>query len=296
LQELADAGIQPSVIAGTSIGALVGAAAAAGRLEALATWVVKLEWWDILRYVVEPGSGGLVDGDRLMRAYTEQVGDTPLELLPLTFGAVAADLNSGREIWLRQGSLRDAVRASIALPGLFAPVLRDGIWLVDGGLVDPVPVSLCRALGADLVIAVNLNQQYADRRLEARRRDGSRSEVLLQLGSRLQEMLAAGPSFLARLAPSAKPGQPTVPGILEVMAGALYVMQERITRSRMAGDPPELLVSPRLEHLGLFDFDRAEEAIVEGRAATRRVLPALLEIRPDIVTPTALVSDGAEGT
>ncbi len=284
LQELEAAGIRPQVICGTSVGALVGAVAAAGRLDALAGWATGLEWWDIVRYVVEPGSGGLVDGERLMRAYAEQVGEPMVESLPITFAAVAAELNSGREVWLRQGPLIDVVRASIALPGVFSPVRRDGAWLVDGGLVDPVPVSVCRALGAELVIAVNLNHLLAGRQARARKRDDSRSRVLLELGERLQSLRFGGPGLLAKLQQS-EAGPESAPSMFEVMAGALNIMQDRITRSRMAGDPPDVTVAPRLDQLALFDFDRAGDAIAEGRAAMRRALPGLLELHPGLIGP-----------
>lgn len=238
----------------------------------------------MVRYVVEPGSGGLVDGERLMRAYAEQVGHPAVESLPVAFAAVAAELSSGREVWLRQGDLIEAVRASIALPGVFSPVRRDGTWLVDGGLVDPVPVSLCRALGADLVIAVNLNHLLAGRQGRARKRDDSRSRMLLELGERLQSLRFGAPGLLAKLQQPA--GSPeAAPGIFEVMAGALNIMQDRITRSRMAGDPPDVVVAPRLDQLALIDFDRAGEAIAEGRAAMRRALPGLLELHPSLIGP-----------
>jgi NTE family protein len=281
LRELAAAGVQPAVICGSSIGALVGAAAAAGRLEPLAEWVSGLEWWDIVRYVVEPGSGGLVDGERVMRAYAERVGEVAIEALPVSFGAVATELASGRELWLREGPLLEAVRASMALPGLFAPVRRDGRWLVDGGLVNPVPVSLCRAMGADLVIAVNLNHQLATRHARSRRRQAVPAQTLSALGSRLQEALRGGaPALAAWLV--GPPRQDAAPSIFDVLAGALNIMQDQITRSRMAGDPPDLVIAPRLDHLALLDFDRAEEAIVEGQAAVRRALPGLRDLYPGI--------------
>jgi len=147
LRGLEQAGIVPDVVSGASIGALVGAAYASNRLDRLEEWVAQIDWWEIIRYM-DLRLGG-VEGERLMRAFRERVEDAPIETLPKPFGAVATDLQTGREVWFQEGSLLEAVRASIALPGLFSPVRHQDRWLVDGGLVDPLPVSLCRALGAD---------------------------------------------------------------------------------------------------------------------------------------------------
>jgi NTE family protein len=177
LRALEQAGIVPDVVSGTSIGALVGAAYASGRLDPLEEWVARIDWWEIIRYM-DMSRGG-VEGERLMRAFGERVEDVPIETLPKPFGAVATDLLTGREVWFQNGSLLEAVRASIALPGLFSPVRFQERWLVDGGLVDPLPVSLCRALGAEQVIAVNLNGDIVGRRLPGRSTHRPASNPLL---------------------------------------------------------------------------------------------------------------------
>lgn len=158
LRALTEMGIEPGIVAGSSIGAFVGAAYASHQLDTLEDWCRLLTWKEILGYLdLSLLGGGFVQGDKLLQFAREQVGDSSIESLPCQFGAVATELHTGREIWFRKGSLLDSVRASIALPGLFAPFKLDGRWLVDGGLVDPVPISLCRAMGAEVVIAVNLN-------------------------------------------------------------------------------------------------------------------------------------------
>jgi NTE family protein len=205
-----------------------------------------------------------------MKAFSERVQDVPIESLPKPFGTVATDLFTGREVWFQKGSLMEAVRASIALPGLFSPVYQSGRWLVDGGLVNPIPVSLCRAMGAERVIAINLNGdivgRYARRRSHRRFRAG---DLLGKLGSRLQKALGNGKSTRSKANDT--------PGLFDVIAGSIHIMQDRITRSRMAGEPPDVLLVPRIAHLALLDFDRAEEGISAGRICVERNLPLLVD-------------------
>jgi len=270
LRALAEAGIEPAVVCGTSIGALVGGAYVAGQLDALETWVRSLSLLDVVGFMdVTLARGGLIAGDKLFKGLRDVQSDVPIERLAKPFAAVATDFVSGREIWLQKGSLLDAVRASTSLPGIFPPVKRAGEWLVDGGLVNPVPVSVCRALGAEIVIAVNLNGDLTSRNVPPRSpRHEARTD---KLSVRLKLRGAGG--FLA--AQLLEPKQKT-PGFFEVLAGALYIMQDRITRSRMAGDPPDVVLAPRLAQIRLLEFHRAEEAIDAGRAA---VAPMLTELR-----------------
>ncbi|NMQ19606.1 patatin-like phospholipase RssA [Candidatus Competibacter phosphatis] len=270
LRALEQAGIVPDVVSGTSIGALVGAAYASGRLDPLEEWVARIDWWEIIRYM-DMRRGG-VEGERLMRAFGERVEDVPIETLPKPFGAVATDLLTGREVWFQNGSLLEAVRASIALPGLFSPVRFQERWLVDGGLVDPLPVSLCRALGAEQVIAVNLNGDIVGRHLLGRstRRPAS-NPLLARLSTGWQTVLG---NLHDRLSPPEKE-EDEPPSLFDVMAGSIHIMQDRITRARMAGDPPDVVLAPRLAHLGLMDFDRASEGIAAGMDCVRLHLPLL---------------------
>jgi NTE family protein len=177
---------------------------------------------------------------------------------------------------LQKGSLLDAVRASASLPGIFPPVKIGSQWLVDGGLVNPVPVSVCRALGAEVVIAVNLNSDITNRNVaarDARRRLPAprqrQPDLLNKLSTRIRQELRGTASFLSSqlLRPRQKG-----PGFFEVLAGTIYIMQDRITRSRMAGDPPDVIVAPQLGHIRLLDFHRAEEAIDEGHACVNPLL------------------------
>jgi len=275
IRALEQAGICPDLVCGTSIGALVGAAYAAGELDRFEQWVRSFGIKDVVSLLDIRLSGGVLKGERLMEFFRNTFVDQPIEKLPLPFAAVATALHSGAEVWLREGSTVEAVRASIALPALFTPVVRDGQILVDGGLVNPVPVSLARAMGAEILIAVDLNSDTLGRRL----RDDPETEAPAgQLGEwirKLQDNVGA-------LIPGYSSGDPKLPSLLDVVASSITIMQVQITRSRMAGEPPDVVIAPRLAHLDLLDFHRANEAIAEGTRAAQ----AVLQSRDDLGIPT----------
>ncbi len=264
IRALEQAGIRPDLVCGTSIGALVGAAYAAGELDRLEQWVLGLGIKDVLAFMDLSLSSGLVRGERLMGFFRRNFVDRPIEELPMPFAAVATSLQTGAEVWLRSGSTLDAVRASIAVPGLFTPVLREGSVLVDGGLVNPVPVSLARAMGADLVIAVDLSSDILGRHL---RTDTALEAPAGAIGDWIRKVR----DNVGAVLPGQLRDEPAMPSMLEVLASSINIMQVRIARSRMAGEPADLIVAPRLAHLGLLDFHRAQEAIEEGRCAVERV-------------------------
>jgi NTE family protein len=269
IRALQDAGIKPDVVSGTSMGALVGAAYAAGELERLEEWARSLGWKDVLGLMDFTLKGGLIRGGRLIDFLRARVADRDVAALSLPFGAVATELTTGREVWLRDGGMFDAVRASIAIPGVFSPVLRDGQLLVDGGLVNPVPVSLCRALGADIVIAVDLGWAkvgyFRERREAKSAPKAARDAGELTWWERALRLAAAG-----------KDEPPdSMPSILTVFMTSIDVMQVRIGRSRQAGDPADALLTPILPSIGMMDWHRAAEAIEEGRAVTEHMRPML---------------------
>lgn len=268
IRALNQAGIRPDLVCGTSIGALVGAAYAAGELDRLEEWVLGLGIVDVVSFMDVNLRGGLLKGQRLMGYLRSKFADRAIEELMLPFAAVATVLDTGAEIWLRQGSTFDAVRASIAVPGLFAPVLHDGQVLVDGGLVNPVPVSLARAMGADVVIAVDLGSDLVGRHRRVNSPGEAWPGVVSDWIRKLQDKLGTSVSAVPH-------DGPTMPTVLEVLACSIDIMQVRIARSRMAGEPPDLLVAPRLAHLRLLDFHRAREAIQEGHRAVEQVAPSL---------------------
>ena len=268
IRVLEQAGIRPDLVCGTSIGALVGAAYAADELESFEKWLRGLGIADVISFMDVRMNGGMIKGERLMEFFRRSFIDRPIEELAIPFAAVATALHTGTEVWLREGSTIEAVRASIALPALFTPVVHDGRILVDGGLVNPVPVSLARAMGADIVIAVDLNSnRLARHHSEEPEKETPPGEISEWL-RKLQENLG---SFI----PERADDELKLPSILDVITSSINIMQQRISRSRMSGDPPDLIVSPRLAQLGLLDFHRSKEAIAEGRRAMEAALPDL---------------------
>jgi NTE family protein len=274
IRALEEAGIRPDIVCGTSMGALVAAAYADGDLDRLEKWVLELAWKDVVGFLDLSLSGGLIRGERLIGFLREEFFDLEIGRLAMPFGAVATDLASGREVWLREGMLSDAVHASLALPGLFAPVRRDGRWLVDGGLVNPVPVSLARAMGAEIVIAVDLNSDLIGRHLR-RPAAPAPAKPPEERADSLIGRLQAG---IAALAAGAPPDQAAVPSMTEVLATAVNIMQVRITRSRLVDEPEDVMIAPRLGHLGLMEFHRAKAAIEAGHRAAGHAVAALREL------------------
>ncbi len=279
LQALRDAGVQPDVVCGASVGALVAAVYASREVDRFTDWALSLDRRKVFQFMDFRWSGGMLKGEKLMAFLRQHFTDCGIDGCHLPFAAVATDLYSGAEIWLRQGSLVDAVRASIALPGLFTPVAARGRWLVDGGLVNPVPVSLARAMGADIVIAVDLNADIMRRRTApvslAVEEDASEASRWWQKGWRSWRPETSEAEAMPPAAPTAAVPGSEMPSVLDVAMNSVNIMQMRITRSRLAGDPPELLIAPRLAHLGLMDFHRAEEAIEAGHHAALLELPEL---------------------
>ncbi len=270
LRALIEAGVEPDIVCGTSIGALVGAAYAGGELDRLEAWVRELRLQSVMSFLDFSLSGGLIKGERLLDFFRSHFADRDIGALARPFGAVATDLRSGREVWLRDGPISAAVRASIALPGLFTPAQRDDTWLVDGGLVNPVPVSLCRAMGADVVIAVDLNADLLGRHL---RRPLKEAPAVVETATphTLLARIQAGASQFTL----SRPNGSRPPPVLDVLASSINIMQVLITRSRLAGEPADVLVMPLLAHVGLMEFHRAAVAIEAGSAAVAAVLQQL---------------------
>jgi NTE family protein len=273
IRALTDAGIEPDIVCGTSIGALVGAAYVGGELDRLEAWVRSLRLQTVVGFLDFSLNGGLIRGDKLIDFFRSHFVDRDIHELERPFGAVATDLRRGREVWLREGRVTDAVHASIALPGLFAPVLRDGSWLVDGGLVNPVPVSLCRAMGADVVIAVDLNSDLLGRHLKPAR--AARKRAPADPESLTDALMARIQSSMSQLGLNHR-DEAEPPPMLDVLASSINIMQVLITRSRLAGEPADVLITPMLADLELMAFHRADTAIAAGRRAVEAVQPSLL--------------------
>nr|WP_283777837.1 patatin-like phospholipase RssA [Sansalvadorimonas sp. 2012CJ34-2] len=274
IKALKEMGVEADVVAGCSVGSLVGAAGACGFIDEFEDWVLSLKNWREVWGLVDVGlSGGLVRGEKLLNFFRDSGVNMNIEDMPCAYGAIATDLATGQERWLRTGPVLDAIRASCTFPGLFQPVETDGHWLLDGGLVNPVPVSLCRALGADIVIAVDLNTQIVNRHV-------GRAEQREHLSSSDSREKAEESKAIARIKSwfAGPHHRDEAPGIFDVMAASINIMQDRITRSRMAGDPPDLQLSPRLMDIGMVDFDRAGDAIREGYAVVNSARSRIIDI------------------
>ena len=272
-------GIVPDIVVGTSMGGVVGGAYAAGHLDKLEEWARSLQPRNILSYLdIRLNGSGLIGGAKLAAEIESTLGQNLIEDLPVKFATVATEVRTGHEIWLTHGRMVDAMRASYALPGIFAPVLIGDRWLVDGALVNPVPVSAARALGAEIVIAANLSSDVF-----------THSTTVYSHGS------SAAPSAAAETVPEPPKrglgkffsaertmkreffGGDGRPGISTVMVDAFNIMQDRITRARLAGDPPDLLITPRVGQIGFFDFHRADDLIAHGARAAERAIDSIQE-------------------
>lgn len=255
IQGLEEIGVRPQVVAGTSIGALVGAVYVSGQLEEFSNWVQALTARDVFKLMDLSFSGGVVKGERLFGFFEANHRNPNIEDLEQRFVSVATEMTTGREVWIKRGPILPAARASCALPGIFPPVKYRDSWMLDGGLVNPVPVSPCRALGADVVIAVNLNAQLVGGHLPK----SSTQEVEHEVTPKNERTLwHKAVDYLSK-------GEGENPSFFDVVASSVNIMQDRVTRSRMAGDPPEMTLIPMLEDYALMDFHRAKQAIDEGR-------------------------------
>lgn len=275
--------IRPDIIAGSSIGSLVGGAYASDNLDAFEDWVRRLDSKTIVSFLdISWNGGGLIEGEKLFSHFHEHFKDMDIERMSRPFAAVATDMQTGREVWLDKGLLSEAIRSSIALPGLFTPARSGERWYIDGGIVNPVPVSLCRAMGAELVIAVNLNGDIVGKHLRKTHKEQEEEAVEASFFDNeywgktvdaFKQVLSKESVLKDLLTPREKN-----PGMFEVIANSLNIMQDRITRSRMAGDPPDIILSPHLSDLGLTEFDQADVAIEEGRRSVQRMESALKDL------------------
>jgi NTE family protein len=281
-------GIAPDVVVGTSIGAVVGGSYAAGHLDTLEAWARRLQPRSVLSYLdLRLNGSGLIGGDKLAAELEAAIGSTLIEDLPLKFATVATEVRTGHETWVTHGRMVDAMRASYALPGIFSPVLIGGRWLVDGALVNPVPVSAARALGAEIVIAANLSSDIFTHSTTIYSH-GASAIVREEPAEAAPPKRGLGKFFSAERAVKREFfGSAGRPGISSVMVDAFNIMQDRITRARLAGDPPDLLITPRVGQIGWFDFHRADELIAHGARAAERAIVSLQEVIEVLAPPGA---------
>lgn len=269
LRALSELGVPIDVICGCSSGALVAASYAAGRLDILEELARGMTRANMLRFMdVSLAGGGMIEGRWIVDFVRNNIGDTSIEAAPLPFGTVASEFGSGREVWFTSGSMIDAVRASIALPGILTPVHLRGRWLVDGALVNPLPVTLCRSLGADVIIAINTGGDLAPGRpsvLETSTTTARKTE-----SSWLSRLIESQPQAAARAHSPSSAVDPNRPGYFEVLGNALLTMENFIGRVRLAADPPDIVITPENAHIGVMEFHRGAEAIACGFDAVQR--------------------------
>lgn len=269
LKALLQAGIEPDVVCGTSVGAMVGGSYLAGNLEKLEDWVRASSRSDVLRFFsFRLANSAFVDIERLNWFLHNFVAaaEVRIEKLPKPYAAVCTDLESGREVLLREGGLADAVRASMAMPGFFPAERHQQRWLVDGGLINPVPVTACRTLGADIVIAVNLNSEILSRR-HARFHTPTTGQAENVFGNLQKQAREYSNRFFEHEAEAEK-----TPGLFSTISNTINIFQDQITRSRLEADPADILIEPKVGDIGMFDFQRAGDAISEGESCVRGAL------------------------
>ena len=281
LKALSAAGLRPDVIAGTSIGAITGAAMVTDQLDGLETYARKLRTIDMVGLLdITMSQGGLVATDRIAKDLQLNIAETTFEALSIPFACVATNLASGREVWLNKGPIKSAIWASAALPGLLPPIHRDGRWLVDGALVNPVPVSVCRAMGADIVIAINLNADLSSlprlEKLEDQASDANEPDSATESRNWLQNSFTnmfgdRGTSWFDNLTSKRNPR----PNPLEILVGSADIFQDRMSRARLAADPPDVLIEPPLGPFGALDFQKADDLITRGQMHTETMLPVI---------------------
>ena len=269
IRALEQLGVHIDVVSGSSIGAYVGAAYASGKLDELSEWVHTLTEWQVLSLMgVGLRRGGIASGQKVFQKLSDDFCAETFEAMDKPFAAVATDLYSGREVIFNRGEIGNSIQASCAIPALFSPVEFADTWLIDGAVVNPVPVNLCRQLGADIVIAVNLNADFRPQQIKKSIQEHKAAQ------EKTDHFLAKGQNVIKQwLSPVTKaddaPSSP--PGIFGVMSNALEILQERVTRSRLAGDPPDILIEPMLNDVGIMEFYRAEELIHRGEQAVKRI-------------------------
>jgi len=284
IQKLAELEILPDVVSGTSAGALVGGAYVAGHLNEFEQWLRTLNRLDVAKFF-DPrlANGGLIAGRRIIDFLRDRFGDVEIDSLSKRFGAVATDLSAGREVWLQSGSLLDVVRASISIPGIFEPFQLNGTWFVDGGIVNPVPVSLCRALGADIVIAVNVNGHIVNERLaivgpNSAEKIANHTNGDIIYGSSKNPQVHDWKNRNGHVLSNIRRRKSGKPSLFYVLNRSAGLMQERITRSRLACDPPDMILYPNTKGIGSMDFHRAADAIDSGRDSVHKKKDEILDV------------------
>jgi len=274
INALEDMGIYPDVIAGCSVGSLVGASYATSNLKKLEDWALSMTESNIRKFLkLNINASGFINAAQLKKLFDKTIGLESLTFddMDKTFGAIATNLSTGKEVWLKEGSVHDALWSSMAFPGLFPSVLKNNQWLVDGGLVNPVPVSLCRALGADIVIAVNLNADIiSSYKVLEDEKDQENSSTYHSEADSIWEKAKTGIKNTLNMV-SYDGSSVKEPKSFDMIANAINIMSSNLTSGRLAGNPPDVLLQPRLEDIRLLEIYKAKETIKEGYECVQRM-------------------------
>ncbi|PWC20763.1 patatin-like phospholipase RssA [Brenneria roseae subsp. roseae] len=274
INALTELGVRVDIVAGCSVGALVGAAYATHNLAVMERWVSGFGYWDVIRLMdLSWQRGGLLRGDRVFNNVKHLLRTQQIEECAIKFGAVTTNLSTGRELWLTKGDLHQSIRASCSMPGLLSPVWFNGYWLVDGAVVNPIPVSLARAMGADVVIAVDLQQDASLNHqdllsVKPMAAEGDADIEPNDWRSKIRERLLRGRRHRTKVSPTA----------MDIMSTSIQILENRLKMTRMAGDPPDVLLRPYCPQIATLDFHRAQEAIDAGRQAVEKKRDELLPL------------------
>jgi NTE family protein len=272
IEALEEEKIPIDVIVGCSVGAYVGAIYASGSIKSLKEFVLKMNGKKVFSYfdIVLPRSGILDGTKRLRELFSIHTDVKNFSELKIPVMVVATDLETGKKVVLKSGDILDALRASMSMPGLFAPAWVNDRWLVDGGLVDPVPVSVARAMGADIVVAVDLSSGTISKKKRKKQKTQGeetpvkqavhKNELIKKLSAYYE---TAEFSFKSKISELFKKEAET-PDIIETVTTSIAIMQDRITRINHAVTPPDVLIKPHLGELKMLDFDQVEHTIQEG--------------------------------
>ncbi|MEE4262418.1 MAG: patatin-like phospholipase family protein [Desulfobacteraceae bacterium] len=272
IEALEEENIPVDYVAGSSVGSYVGALYASGSLKSLKEFVLAMDGKKVFSYfdVVFPRSGILDGTKRLKELFSFHTDVEDFSELKIPVMMVATDMATGKKIVLKSGNIFNALRATMSIPGLFAPVRVKDRWLVDGGLVDPVPVGVARALEADVVIAVDLNSGIISHKKPQRqpkpaaKKSEDSPAYKIELLKKMAEYYEhAETSFTSKINELLN-RESSTPDIIETVMTSINIMQERITRINLAVEPPDVLIQPRLGQLKMMDFDQVEQTIEEG--------------------------------
>ncbi len=268
---LDEAGIKPDLICGTSMGSVAGGCYAANKLDKLKEFAFSMTKRRMFSFMDVRIGGGIIKGGHLVAELDKYLGGIDFKDLKIPFVAIATELATGHEIWLRDGQIIPAIRASFAMPGVFSPIDIDGRWLTDGALVNPIPVSVCRAFGARIVIAFGLTSAVYLAKSHGKNGDDNPTA---------QSPTNPIPKDAVKLIANVRSGILKVktpePNIGNVTMASFNIMQDRIARTRLAGDPPDAIITPNVENIGTFEFHRAEELYNLGYDAAKQALPSIL--------------------